>query len=50
MSYNSDLVQTEDFFVAQIKWEREKFSKILNKCITALDYADKVLLVFVRCE
>ena len=36
--------EIKDCFIAEIK-EREIMSKILNKCVTSLDYFDKSLLV-----
>ena len=40
----SRINEVEDFFIAEIE-QRKKMSDVLNKYITALDYADKILLV-----
>ena len=40
------LKQIEDFFITKIN-DRRKISYTLNKCITALDFASKTLLVFL---
>ena len=45
--YNVDVLESNKqnfFFFAEIN-EKEKLSKALNKCITALDYADKTFLL-----